>query len=769
MNFVASLLETTTTTSIAVRRFRKPFTTVATTSGTILYNQTIASGIRGGDRNRMKLMVGVRSFHISTTTVAAASLSCLLFANIPNPSTVLALQNTISITRSTMSSSSSSSSSLSTASSFTQPTTTNIGSLSSLVLDNSWPRELSRETSENLLKSRDLEGLSENDDNRTRRPVFNGHYVLVQPTGLPNPKRVLVSDDVAYNLLQLTPEQVQSDEFVQWVSGNLVLAETWATPYALSIMGSRYTSNCPYGTGNGYGDGRAISIAEFHGYELQLKGAGKTPFHRGADGRAVLRSSIREYLASEAMHYLGVPTTRALSLVTSETLTVQRPWYSDDAVLRIPDIDDVRLAQYPEEQRKQIIQQMRTTQKADPNILISEHCAITCRVSSSFVRIGHIDLFARRVEKQSLQQQMSDQGSDDDDDNDIPRYDTSSQEWKELEQIIWHACKREYKTDAYDPYIATNDLEGAATKFLELAAFKIADMVTGWVRVGFAQGNFNADNCLVGGKTMDYGPFGWMEEYSPLFAKWTGSGQHFGFLNQPTAGIVNYQVLVESVVPVIAAARRGKAANPEQLVEEFMMKAKVIFEQKIDGVFNVKLGFPSDADVGEELWDALQPLIRQSRTDWTLFWRQLTYVMRDMPDLSSEDYEGMMNRLEGGEEEESNNNTTDSSPFYEPLTPEQRRAFVSWIKDWRQVLQASQLSSDEIYQRMKTANPKYVLREWMLVDAYTAAANGDYSILKDLSELIQHPYEEGTAEETASYFRRAPESSHARGGTAFMS
>ena len=70
-------------------------------------------------------------------------------------------------------------------------------------------------------------------------------------------------------------------------------------------MGTRYTNNCPFGTGDGYGDGRAISIGEFHGYELQLKGAGKTPFHRGADGRAVLRSSIREFLASEAMSLFG--------------------------------------------------------------------------------------------------------------------------------------------------------------------------------------------------------------------------------------------------------------------------------------------------------------------------------------------------------------------------------------------------------------------------------------------------------------------------------
>ena len=82
---------------------------------------------------------------------------------------------------------------------------------------------------------------------------------------------------------------------------------------------------------------------------------------------------------------------------------------------------------------------------------------------------------------------------------------TSHSAWKELEEIIWHACKREYRSEAYDPYIESNNLEQAATQFLDSAATRIADMVSGWVRVGFAQGNFNADNCLVGGRTMDYG------------------------------------------------------------------------------------------------------------------------------------------------------------------------------------------------------------------------------------------------------------------------
>ncbi|KAL3943668.1 MAG: hypothetical protein SGBAC_002248 [Bacillariaceae sp.] len=617
--------------------------------------------------------------------------------------------------------------------------------LSSLQLDNSWPRDLFPETEENFQKSIRLEHLSEDADNRNKRPIFNGHYVLVKPTGLKAPEQLLISKDVAFNLLQLTPEQVESDDFLRWVSGNLALQETWATPYALSIMGTRYTNNCPYGTGDGYGDGRAISIAEFNGYEMQLKGAGKTPFHRGADGRAVLRSSIREFLASEAMHYLGVKTTRALSLVRSQDRT-QRPWYSDDAVLQIPSMDDARLSQYSEDQRKTIIQQVRTTQKADPNTMISETCAITCRVSSSFVRIGHLDHFARRVEQTRAKSDES--------------HDTATREWKELEAIIWHACKREYRQQAYDPFIEKKDVEGAASKLLDHSAEKIATMVANWVRVGFAQGNFNADNCLVGGITMDYGPFGWMEEYSPLFAKWTGSGQHFGFLNQPSAGLVNYQVLVESVVPVIAASRK---IDPDELVEKFMTEAQKVFENEIDSVIRSKLGLPSDADAGDELWDKLKDLFPKSRTDWTLFWRQLTYAMKEFSDLDSEDLDGMMQILEGTP-------GSTSSPFYEPLSAEVRREWIAWLKDWRAVVKASRPSSGmAVFEKMKEANPKYVLREWMLVDAYSAADNGDNTILNELYDLIQRPYEEGNQKEVSAYYRRAPDSAIARGGTAFMS
>uniref|UniRef100_A0A7S2S7N9 Selenoprotein O n=1 Tax=Eucampia antarctica TaxID=49252 RepID=A0A7S2S7N9_9STRA len=209
-------------------------------------------------------------------------------------------------------------------------------------LNNSWISQLQTETSENRQQSLQRANLDVSHTlNNIKRPIFNGHYIKVEPTPLKEPRLVIHSPQMVQQL-GLSSEDIQADAFVQYVSANLdgslhndEKSDAWATPYALSIMGTRYTSNCPFGTGDGYGDGRALSIGEFlindstnERLELQLKGAGPTPFCRGADGRAVFRSSIREFLASEAMHHLGVSTTRALSLVVSPIDTSRRPWYS---------------------------------------------------------------------------------------------------------------------------------------------------------------------------------------------------------------------------------------------------------------------------------------------------------------------------------------------------------------------------------------------------------------------------------------------------------
>ena len=168
-----------------------------------------------------------------------------------------------------------------------------------------------------------------------------------------------------------------------------------------ATQGEPQTRNCPFGTGEGYGDGRAVSLGEVvvddKRWELQLKGGGRTPFCRGADGRAVLRSSLREFLASEAMHFLRVPTTRALSLVVSRTETTKRPWYSgarDDAV-PAPQIseDDPRLAKFPRQVRKQLIRQLMRQGGDDPDAWGKIQRQFTAAVAGREVLLQNASLF----------------------------------------------------------------------------------------------------------------------------------------------------------------------------------------------------------------------------------------------------------------------------------------------------------------------------------------------------------------------------------------
>lgn len=666
--------------------------------------------------------------------------------------------------------------------------------------DHSWVSQLNTETDANRLKSKKKSGPQDDGvSNNVKRPVYNGHWVGVKPDPLINPRLIIHSPEMAEEL-GLSEETILSNAFVKFFSGDVLGAfddhgepedakknvKTWATPYALSIMGRRYTSNCPFGDGTGYGDGRAISIGEVSvprtshpyaapRYELQLKGAGPTPFCRGADGRAVLRSSIREFLASEAMHHLGIQTTRALSLIVSENgNTSQRPWYSDNNKKSIPDINDPRLVQYSMEQRKQLIAQLNAQTRNDPDIMIEEPNAITCRVAPSFVRIGHLDLFARRATM-----------------NGAP--DKSTREFKELEDLVWHACFREFPATCYEPYKESGDVLSASKALLDHSMDGISDMVAGWVKVGFAQGNFNADNCLVAGRTMDYGPFGFMDEYHPLFAKWTGSGEHFGFMNQPQAGFANWAMLVSSVMPIIEAYS-GSVEEAKKYQDEVMERGQQMFEDKLMEGLRSKMGFHPKDESGDDCWVELELLMRENKTDWTVFWRMLMEVVKEHPVTpKSTMYGDMFDLLHGNDEVKEG-----SSPFYQALDDDARNKMIAWIQKWRELLVESYkdigpsriLSEDdaefvEPNERMRLNSPKFVLREWMLVEAYSKASpssirsplfpgsikskDADESGIHELLELTKNPYDEGTDEQAEKYYRRAPDAALKAGGTAFMS
>eukprot|EP00929_Paragymnodinium_shiwhaense_P061704 TRINITY_DN30843_c0_g1_i1.p1 TRINITY_DN30843_c0_g1~~TRINITY_DN30843_c0_g1_i1.p1 ORF type:complete len:694 (-),score=107.48 TRINITY_DN30843_c0_g1_i1:163-2244(-) len=569
--------------------------------------------------------------------------------------------------------------------------------------------------------------------NRTSRQVKAGHYVEVKPTPLQEPYLVTFSRSMAAEL-GLSEEACRSEDFLRFFSGDGDAAPTfssWATPYALSIYGQEMYDNCPFRNGNGYGDGRAISVGEIvlssgRRWEMQLKGAGPTPFCRGADGRAVLRSSIREFLASEAMHAMGVSTTRAISLIASRVETAGRPWYSNRERQKI---DENFLTQISpkfvnatEEMKRMAIAQLKS-QMRNPDVMQLEPCAITCRVAPSFLRVGHVDLHGRRARR------------------------FGDTERHHLQLIVEHALMREY-SDVDDPSLP---LQERTLRMASEFARRLSRLVADWLRVGYTQGNFNSDNCLVAGRTMDYGPFGFIEKYEPLWNMWVGGGEHFAFMNQPNAAQKNYETFMRSIEPLLDEAGIAEA---DRLVKEFGS----VCRDACNDVWRRKLGLQSWNEECTDLFKTLERLLEKSEADWTLFWRQLA-VVADEQTSSTEAISSFPEALR--------------KAFYKDVATGLELSWLQWLNRWLALLRAGAADATTASditpgQLMRQTSPKYVPREWMLVNAYGAAEQGNLLPLLELQELFTHPFDEQPQHEEF-YYRRAPEESEDLGGTGYMS
>jgi uncharacterized protein YdiU (UPF0061 family) len=533
------------------------------------------------------------------------------------------------------------------------------------------------------------------------RQVFTGHYVPVNPTPIKDPEYVAHSRTL-FRELGFADSMAKSPDFVRMFSGDISLVPEpmrkvgWATGYAVSIFGTEYYQQCPFQTGNGYGDGRAISVLEavINGrrWEMQLKGAGRTPYCRGADGRAVLRSSVREFLAQEHMAALGVPTSRSLSLYVSKTEKVSRPWFSEGS--RSP----------------------------QPDRLISEPVAISTRAAPSFIRVGQLELFARRARKKEHPKAM-----------------------EELEEMVFHLIDREY-ADVVDPQLST------AEKVLLLAGefrSRLCSLVANWIRVGYCQGNFNSDNCAAGGFTLDYGPFGFCDAFNPHYQPWTGGGDHFAFLNQPVAAERNFHMFCTALLPLIASDQ----ACLRQL-NEIRSGFSTVMRANMEQMWAAKLGLGT---FHPALFSELQTLMVQTPVDYTIFFRELSSVPEDIGPLKKSFYQ---------------NSTHDADP--EGMDPR----WSAWLAKWKS-LNGSESTTDpnaaplrsreELSKQMKLVNPKYSLREWFLVDGYQQAGTGNYAPLRELQEVMTQPYTEQSKDVEEKYYRLKPLEFFEVGGLSFVS
>ncbi len=531
----------------------------------------------------------------------------------------------------------------------------------------------------------DPDATGDGNDHRARQ-VFSGHFVPVTPTPIPDPEYVTHSSTF-FNELGLRDELVNDPNFCRVFSGDISAAHEpmrkigWATGYALSIYGTEYTHQCPFGTGNGYGDGRAISVFEgvFNGqrWEMQLKGGGTTPYCRGADGRAVLRSSVREFLAQEYMHALGVPTTRSLTLYVSKSESVTRPWYSQDS------------------------------HSTDPDIMVDNPVAISTRVAPSFLRVGQLELFARRA-----------------------RGNAHPRALEELRMIVSHLIGREYSNDINQDLVFADQVVELAKLFRQ----RLTSLVANWQRIGYCQGNYNSDNCAAGGFTLDYGPFGFCEIFDPGFQPWTGGGEHFSFFNQPTAAEANYHMFWTAVRPLLE-----KDTEALEQLDQIRHGFAEVMQKQIQKMWAAKLGL---TDYHPKLVQGLMQLLTKSEVDYTIFFRELSHIPENVSALKKS--------------------------FYSKTSQQLDEEWQSWLKSWHElVIKGGNL--DDISAKMKQINPKYAWREWLIVPAYQQAMQGDYTLVKELQAVLSHPYDEQLQDVEDKYYRLRPQAFFNAGGVSHYS
>lgn len=384
------------------------------------------------------------------------------------------------------------------------------------------------------------------------------------------------------------------------------------------------------------GDGRGILLGEQRlkdgrQFDWHLKGAGLTPYSRMGDGRAVVRSSVREALASEALHYLGIPTTRALSLVTSDT-----PVYRESV----------------------------------------EHGAMLMRIAQSHLRFGHVEHFYYRREPEKVQRLV---------DYAIERH------WPQLA----------LETDRYLLW------------FQDVVA-RTARLIAQWQSVGFAHGVMNTDNMSLLGLTIDFGPYGFLDDWQPGFICNHSDYQgRYAFNNQPAVGLWNLQRLAQALSALIDVDGLNDALDGYQsaLMREYGLRMRA------------KLGFMTPQHDDNQLLTELLALMEKEKGDFTRTFRLLSQ--------------------------------TEQQQAASPLRDEfiDRASFDSWFARYRQRLERDGVDDSERQRAMKAVNPAVVLRNWLAQRAIEGAERDSPQELERLLEALSDPY----TDRDDDYVRRPPD------------
>ena len=500
---------------------------------------------------------------------------------------------------------------------------------------------------------------------REPRQVEGALYSRIDPVPVRRPRLLAWSADMAQRL-GIADADLRDEGFAEVFAGNRLLPGM--QPFASNYGGHQFG----HWAGQ-LGDGRAITLGEVvtadrGRWELQLKGAGRTPYSRGADGRAVLRSSLREFVCSEAMHHLGIPTTRALSLVATGD-DVERDMFYDG---------------HP---------------RMEPG-------AIVCRVAPSFVRFGHFELPASR--------------------GDIAL----------LRQLLDVVIRRDF------PHIDAVDATARQIAWFHEVATRSATLMAEWMRVGFVHGVMNNDNMTVLGLTIDYGPYGWIDDFDPGWTPNTTDrlGRRYRFGQQPQVGFWNLQRLAVAVAPLFD--------DHEALNDGLQQYADRFQAQDRENAAR-KLGIQQRAEDGPLHRDWLS-LLQEAQLDMTLAYRAL---MAFEPASQAETFL---------------DSTHWRAACYDAdRMAGQRDKAIDWFRRYAARLAGDGLSVDDRLRRMQAANPFIVPRNYLAQQAIDAAETGNLEVLHALMQALQTPCEDNAL--TRRFAGRRPDWARDRPGCSMLS
>nr|XP_010955593.1 PREDICTED: selenoprotein O [Camelus bactrianus] len=566
------------------------------------------------------------------------------------------------------------------------------------------------------------------------RPVPGACFSRVRPAPLRQPRLVALSEP-ALALLGLGPppadaaaREAREAEAALFFSGNALLP------------GSEPAAHCYCGHQFGQfagqlGDGAAMYLGEVctaagERWELQLKGAGPTPFSRQADGRKVLRSSIREFLCSEAMFHLGVPTTRAGACVTSQSTVLRDVFYDGNP-------------------------------RAEP-------CAVVLRVAPTFLRFGSFEIFKPADERTGRAGPS------------VGRNDIRAQMLDYVIGTFYPEIQAAHAGDRVQRHVA----------FFREVTRRTARLVAEWQCVGFCHGVLNTDNMSVVGLTIDYGPFGFLDRYDPdHVCNASDTAGRYSYSKQPEVCKWNLQKLAEALDPELPL-ELGKAI----LAEEFDIEFRTHYLQKMrrklglvrmelaeDGALVAKLletmhltgadftnsfyllsSFPAGPESPdpdeflaaltaqcaslEELRLAFRPQMdpRQLSTMLVLAQSnpQLLALIGTQASLTRE-----LERMEQQSQLEQLSPTE--------LQARNRSRWAGWLQESRARLEQDRKCAGDTaawqadhVRVMHANNPKYILRNYIAQNAIEAAENGDFSEVQRVLKLLETPYHtEGEAAE----------------------